>query len=449
MDQNETILTVQELNRYLKELIEGATLLQDIWIRGEISNFTHHSRGHMYFTIKDENAVLKVVMFAGNNRYLKFIPKNGSKVLVRGNVTVYESGGNYQLVAREMQPDGIGNLYLAYEQLKQRLQEEGLFAQERKKPLPSYPRVIGVVTSPTGAAVRDIVTTIRRRFPVARIFVLPVVVQGPHAPRSICDAIGQMNRSDIVDVMIVGRGGGSIEELWAFNDEQVAKAIHLSQIPVISAVGHETDFTIADFVADVRAATPTAAAELAVPHILETRQKISWLESKLQTQLLQHLEQVQNRWKRANRSLSLRHPRKQVESANQSLDRLVDRMSLAVFRCHRMKRVETNHATQRLQMRNPAAQIKQYQERVEQTQEDLQKQLKTIINKKRSQWMVTMARLDGLSPLKIMSRGYSLVYKDNEMVKSVHQLDPGDAIKVKLVDGSIDCSIWGIEERKQ
>ena len=242
--------------------------------------------------------------------------------------------------------------------------------------------------------------------------------------------------------------GGSIEELWAFNDEQVARAIHLSKIPIISAVGHETDFTIADFVADVRAATPTAAAELAVPHILEIRQKISWLESKLQTHLLQLLEQVQNRWKRANRSLSLRHPQKQVQSANQSLDRLADRLSLAVFRCHRMKRVEINHITQRLQMRNPASQIKQYQDRVEHTQEALHKQLASIMHTKRSQWMLTMARLDGLSPLKIMGRGYSLVYKDNEMIKSVHQLDPGDAIKVKLVDGSIDCSIWGIEERK-
>ncbi|RXT13789.1 exodeoxyribonuclease VII large subunit [Ammoniphilus sp. CFH 90114] len=447
--ENRNIYSVAEINRYLKDLIEGNTQLQDVWIRGEISNFTHHSRGHMYFTVKDEDAVLKAVMFAGNNRYLKFIPKNGTKVLVRGAISVYESGGQYQLIAREMQPDGIGSLYLAFEQLKQKLQEEGLFAPDRKKGLPVYPRAIGVVTSPTGAAVRDIITTIRRRYPIARIILVPVLVQGEQAPSSISKAIELMNKSeDAIDVLIVGRGGGSIEELWAFNTEIVARSIFASRIPIISAVGHETDFTIADFVADIRAATPTAAAELAVPHVLELRQRLTWLQDKLQSKLLTRLNQSEERFKRAHRSLVLKHPQKQVESANQKLDRLVDRFYLGMHRFNRERRLKLNVSTGRLQFYNPGKQLKDYRERLGRIQQGLVKLASQTVSDKRNDWLLTMARLDGLSPLKIMGRGYSLVYKNEELVKSIHQLDPGDGVKVKLMDGTIDCSVWALEERK-
>ncbi len=442
------VFSVGEINRFLKELIEGNFELQDIWIRGEISNFTHHSRGHMYFTVKDEEAVIKAVMFAGNNRFLKFVPKNGTKVLVRGAVTVYESGGQYQFIAREMQPDGMGSLYLAFEQLKQKLQEEGLFDAHRKRTLPAYPKVIGVVTSPTGAAVRDIVTTIRRRYPVARVLLVPVMVQGEHAPRSISEAIQLLNRSGEVDVMIVGRGGGSIEELWAFNTEVVARSIAVSSIPVISAVGHETDFTIADFVADIRAATPTAAAELAVPHILELRQRLKWLQDKLQGNLLTRLNQSADRWKRAQKALSHRHPQKQVENANQRLDRLMDRFYLSMHRFTRNRRVMLNATTQKLQFYNPNKQLGQFKERLSRLQEELHKESLQVVKYKRNQLLLTMARLDGLSPLKIMSRGYSLVYKEGQLVKSIQQLDPGDGVRVELMDGTIDCSVWALEERK-
>ncbi|WP_134698847.1 exodeoxyribonuclease VII large subunit [Ammoniphilus sp. YIM 78166] len=442
------VFSVGEINRYLKELIEGNLELQDIWIRGEISNFTHHSRGHMYFTVKDEEAVIKAVMFAGNNRFLKFVPKNGTKVLVRGAVTVYESGGQYQFIAREMQPDGMGSLYLAFEQLKQKLQEEGLFDADRKRNLPAYPKVIGVVTSPTGAAVRDIVTTIRRRYPVARVLLVPVLVQGEHAPRSISEAIQLLNRSGEVDVLIVGRGGGSIEELWAFNTELVARSIAVSTIPVISAVGHETDFTIADFVADIRAATPTAAAELAVPHILELRQRLKWLQDKLQGNLLTRLNRSADRWKRAQKALNHRHPQKQVENANQRLDRLMDRFYLSMHRFTRNRRVMLNSTTQKLQFYNPNKQLGQYKERLSRLQEELHKESLQVVKHKRNQLLLTMARLDGLSPLKIMSRGYSLVYKEGQLVKSIQQLDPGDGVRVELIDGTIDCSVWALEERK-
>lgn len=260
------VYSIKELNRYIRMKLDSDNLLSDVWIRGEISNFTHHGSGHMYFTLKDESSRIKAIMFASHNQRLPFIPKEGARVIARGNVTVYERDGQYQFYATHMQPDGIGSLYLAYEQLKSKLEKEGLFAEVRKRSLPRFPKCIGVITSPTGAAVRDIVITLQRRFPQVAIVIYPVLVQGKGAAPSIVKAIGALNAMGEADVLIVGRGGGSLEELWAFNEEEVARAISASRIPVISAVGHETDFTIADFAADLRAATPTAAAELAVPH---------------------------------------------------------------------------------------------------------------------------------------------------------------------------------------
>ncbi len=247
-------------------LLEGNDRLQNVWVRGEISNFTHHTSGHMYFSLKDADSRLKCIMFASYNQKLAFIPREGAKVLACGNISVYERDGQYQFYVTQMQPDGIGSLFMAFEQLKKKLEAEGLFAPAAKKPIPRFPKAIGVITSPTGAAVRDIITTLQRRHPSVPVLLYPVLVQGKQAAPSIVKAIRDMNEMNEVDVLIVGRGGGSLEELWAFNEEIVARAIHASVLPVISAVGHETDFTIADFAADLRAATPTAAAELAVPH---------------------------------------------------------------------------------------------------------------------------------------------------------------------------------------
>jgi len=447
LDLAQKVFSVQEINRYIKDLIESDWKLQDVWVRGEISNFTHHSRGHMYFTIKEKDAVLKAVMFAGSNRFLKFIPRNGTKVVVRGSLSVYEAGGQYQMIVREMQPDGIGSLYLAFEQLKQKLEEEGLFAPARKRQLPIFPKAIGVITSPTGAAVRDIITTIRRRYPISRIVLLPVLVQGEQAPKSIAEAIQLMNQAPFIDVIIVGRGGGSIEELWAFNEEIVARSIFASQIPVISAVGHETDFTIADFVADVRAATPTAAAELAVPHILELRQRLIWLKDKLYKSLLHQHQRQQARWERTHKSLLHRHPKSQLESVNQRLDDLMERLQLAINRQAKDQRLRLGHVVQRLQFSNPNKQIAMYKERLVRVRSTLTKQTQHLVRLKKNKLLYTIAKLDGLSPLKIMGRGYSLIYKDGSLIKSVQQLDPADAIKVELIDGTLDCSIWAIEMR--
>ncbi|MCY8595248.1 exodeoxyribonuclease VII large subunit, partial [Bacillus haynesii] len=264
-----SFVTVTALTKYIKRKFDVDPHLEDIWIKGELSNVKIHSRGHIYFTLKDDNARIQSVMFARQNRNLAFTPENGMKVLVRGGISVYEPSGNYQLYAKEIQPDGIGALHLAYEELKKKLSQEGLFDEKYKKPIPAFPSVVGVVTSPTGAAVRDVITTIKRRYPLVKVIVLPTLVQGVNAGESIVSSIKEANRRELCDVLIVGRGGGSIEELWAFNEEAVARAIFSSDIPIISAVGHETDFTISDFVADLRAATPTGAAELAVPNMLD------------------------------------------------------------------------------------------------------------------------------------------------------------------------------------
>src|SRR5690606_2508105 len=264
----------QALTKYIKRKFDFDPHLQNVYVKGEISNFKRHTSGHMYFTLKDEKARIGAVMFAQAARSLKFIPENGMNVLLNGEVSVYEPSGQYQIYVKSMEPDGIGALYVAFEQLKERLEKEGLFRKDRKQPIPPYPKTVGVVTSPTGAAIRDIITTIQRRYPIARIIIYPALVQGTQAAPSVANMIRIANERKEADVLIVGRGGGSIEELWAFNEEVVARAIYESDIPIISAVGHETDTTIADFVADLRAPTPTGAAEMAVPNWTELLERI-------------------------------------------------------------------------------------------------------------------------------------------------------------------------------
>lgn len=296
-------VTVSALTKYIKRKFDVDPHLENIWIKGELSNVKIHTRGHIYFTLKDENARMQSVMFARQSERLPFKPENGMKVLVRGGISVYEPSGNYQLYAKEMQPDGVGALYLAYEELKKKLAGEGLFDDRYKKQIPAFPATIGVVTSPTGAAVRDVITTLKRRYPLVKVIVLPALVQGENASRSIVTHIEEANEKEICDVLIVGRGGGSIEELWAFNEEIVARAIFASNIPIISAVGHETDFTISDFVADIRAATPTGAAEIAVPHTTDLIERTKTAEVRMTRAMQQHLYQKKNGYKRCNRPM--------------------------------------------------------------------------------------------------------------------------------------------------
>ncbi|WP_028588987.1 exodeoxyribonuclease VII large subunit [Paenibacillus massiliensis] len=442
------IFSIKDLNRYIRMKLESDSMLSDVWIRGEISNFTHHSSGHMYFTLKDESSRIKSIMFASHNQRLPFVPKEGARVIARGNVSVYERDGQYQFYATHMQPDGIGSLYLAYEQLKKKLQEEGLFAPERKRPLPRIPAVIAVVTSPTGAAVRDILITLRRRYPQAEVHLYPVLVQGKGAAPSIVKAIETVNRLAEADVMIVGRGGGSLEELWAFNEEIVARAIYSSTIPVISAVGHETDFTIADFTADLRAATPTAAAELAVPDIRELSDQVRQFVSRMNTAVQRRARSERERLQRLQRSPVLVFPRRYMLQHAERIDGLRERLRRAVqgrARLHVEQNARLRHALER---HNPREQVQGARRQLDSLRRQLEQAIRSGTKEQTARLGAHIRHLDALSPLKVMGRGYSLVYDEEErtLIKSLTDVQPGDMVKIKLSDGQLDCQVWGMKE---
>ncbi|PZE22048.1 exodeoxyribonuclease VII large subunit [Paenibacillus xerothermodurans] len=445
------IYSIKDLNRYIKMRLESDGILQDVWVRGEISNFTHHSSGHMYFTLKDADSRLKSIMFRTHNQRLGFIPREGTKVLARGNISVYERDGQYQFYVTQMQPDGIGSLYLAFEQLKKKLEGEGLFALARKKPIPRYPKAIGVITSPTGAAVRDIIITLQRRHPNVPVLLYPVLVQGTQAAPSIVKAIQAMNQMNEVDVLIVGRGGGSLEELWAFNEESVARSIFASTIPIISAVGHETDFTIADFVADLRAATPTAAAELAVPHHQELRQQLTYLRQQLHSGLTRQLTRSRERLSRAQRSPSLQNPRRQLLlQPTQRLDRTREQLSYKMRARLARLQERSMKLDRRLSAFNPKEQTVFARRRLGSSVRQLHQAMQTTKKHKRQDLLAAIRQLDALSPLKVMQRGYSLVYdeKEKQLIKSIQQVQIGDVLKLRLMDGKVDCHVWSMEERQ-
>jgi exodeoxyribonuclease VII large subunit len=451
MNERRQVLSIKELNRYIKLKLEGDDTLQDVWVRGEISNFTHHSSGHMYFTLKDADSRLKSIMFASYNQKLGFIPREGTKVIARGNVSVYERDGQYQFYVTHMQPDGIGSLYLAFEQLKKKLEAEGLFAPERKRAIPRFPKAIGVITSPTGAAIRDIIITLQRRFPMVPILLYPALVQGTGAAPSVVRGIELMNELAEVDVLIVGRGGGSLEELWAFNEEIVARAIAASRIPIISAVGHETDFTIADFVADLRAPTPTAAAELAVPHHLELKQQVYYFTQRLSQGLFGQLQRRRDRLERLRRSPFLLNPRRQLlMQPAERLDRLRDRLRYAVRERAAAARQTSLRLERRLSAFNPREQAVFARRRAETSHRRLMTAMQTLVRGKRRDLGSLARQLDALSPLKVMQRGYSLVYdeKEKKLVNSVEQVQIGDIIKVRLKDGRLQAHVWGMEGNK-
>lgn len=393
-----TVLTVSQVNFFLKSLIEGDGRLQDILISGEISNFTDHYRsGHLYFSLKDEKSVLKAVMFASSARRLKFRPKDGMKVLIRGRISVYEPSGQYQLYAEDMQPEGVGALSMAFEQLKERLAEEGLFAKEHKREIPAFPERIGVITSPTGAAVRDILQITGRRWPLAKIILSPVLVQGEQAPGQIVAALQEMDRRRACDVIILGRGGGSLEDLWAFNDEAVARAVYACSIPVVSAVGHETDFTICDFVADLRAPTPSAAAELCTP---------DWREEL--TQVLMY-----HRYFHQEGS-------KLVEYLRQSLDVLVQDSFLS----------------------HPEGFLQERREEVTDFALRLEKGLQRRLEKDQKRLAVLSSTLDALSPLKVLSRGYAVVTGEKgNVLREAGKVAPGDRVRIRLAEGELSAEI--------
>ncbi len=441
------VITIRDINRFIKMKLEGDASLQDIWLKGEISNFTRHSSGHMYFTLKDEGGRIKCIMFASYNQRLPFVPKDGMKVLARGGISVYERDGQYQFYATAMQPDGVGSLYLAFEQLKRKLEAEGLFSDRFKRPIPAYPRTVGVITSPTGAAVRDILITIQRRNPAVNVLLFPASVQGAQAAPSIVKAIAAMNELGEADVLIVGRGGGSLEELWAFNEEAVARAVRGSRIPVISAVGHETDFTIADFAADLRAPTPTAAAELAVPHAAELKQRIAGMRQQLAGALRYTLNRSRERLERASRSPVFTQPRRSLLVQAERLDRLRERMTYRMNAQYARNMDKLTRLSGRLAAKSPQQQAAMARHRLDALRRGLTASMNGLTKENASRFGSLIRHLDALSPLKIMARGYSLVYDEKEktLVRSIEHVQPGDLVRVRLSDGRLSCQVWGIE----
>lgn len=445
--QEQRYLSVTSLTKYIKRKFDVDPHLQEMHVRGEISNFKQHSSGHMYFTLKDEKARILAVMFSSQARFMKFSPENGMKVIVKGDITIYEPSGQYQIYIKEMQPDGIGELFLAFEQLKQRLEAEGLFALENKKPIPSYPKTVGVITSPTGAAIRDILTTIKRRFPIANVLIFPALVQGDQAAPSIAKAIEKANKLMNIDVLIVGRGGGSIEELWGFNEELVARAIYSSTIPIISAVGHETDFTIADFVADLRAPTPTGAAELAVPNIEELVERIFQRQTRLLRAMNEKIRFEKQRLTRVQKSYAFRYPQRLYEQKLEQIDKLTEQLVHGSSRLSLLKQGQLEILYKRLLRNHPRESIRVAKQRFNRSQKDINRAITQIVSKKQTEFERIISTLQALSPLRIMERGYSLVYtEDNQLIKSVNQVKEAESIQIQLTDGFLFCTVQNKEE---
>ncbi|WP_042223494.1 exodeoxyribonuclease VII large subunit [Oceanobacillus manasiensis] len=444
---NDKYLTVTALTRYLKRKMDTDPHLRNVWLRGEISNFKQHSRGHMYMTIKDDQARMQSVMFAGNNRTLKFRPENGMNVLIKGEISVYEAHGQYQLYIQHMEPDGIGALYLAYEQLKEKLSKQGYFNSEYKKTLPLFPERIGIITSPTGAAVRDIITTIKRRYPIAALTVIPVLVQGPNAAKSVVEAINIANNRHSFDVLIVGRGGGSIEELWCFNEEIVAEAIFKSEIPIISAVGHETDNTISDFVADVRAPTPTAAGEIAVQSQVELQESIRKNHRILQRELERLLLTYQNRLKQLRQSYAFKYPEQLVKQKEQALDTAVESLTKALSYQFKSLQERYKNLHNRIALQHPEEKIDRAGARLAEIRKRQNISMSQILHKKTIQWNSLVDKLTLLSPLETMKRGFALPYDaKGRLIKSITDVEKKDFIELTLSDGKLSCQVQDIEE---
>lgn len=392
-------VTVTQLNKYLKDRFDEDENLNAILVKGEISNFKNHYTGHLYFTLKDENSLIKCIMFKSYAEKLTFKPKDGMKVMVFGTVSVFERDGVYQIYAKAMQEDGIGDLYTKYQELKTKLEKQGLFDKQNKMPIPKMPKVIGVLTSQTGSVIRDIINVSTRRNPNVVIRLLPVPVQGEGAAEKIASGIELMNRKRLADVLILARGGGSLEDLWPFNEEIVANSIYNSEIPIISAVGHETDFTIADFVADLRAPTPSAAAELAVPDVYEVKQKINTYQNRLRLSLNKKVELMKLKFEKCMNSYVFKEPTRKIQESYLQIDSIV---------------------------------------------KSIDNIMKTRLEKEKSQFVKVLSSLDALSPLKTLTRGYSIVEKEGNIVRKKEELKQDDDIVIRLSDGKITAKVQNL-----
>ena len=415
---NDKYITVTQLTRYIKYKIDNDIHLNEVFLRGEISNFKAHSRGHFYFTLKDEASRINAVMFASNTKSLKFLPQDGMKVLVTGKVSVFEANGGYQIYVNELLEDGVGNLYIAFEQLKKKLEEEGLFKEIYKKPIPKIPNKIGVITAPTGAAIRDIISTIKRRWPLTEIYLYPALVQGEDAKEDIVKQIKRADQAGL-DTLIVGRGGGSIEDLWAFNEEIVARAIFECQTPVISAVGHEIDFTIADFVADLRAPTPTGAAEMAVPQITDIENYLHQVTIRLNHTMMNQLKiNRQILTKLTSRSI-FQNPIMIYQAKELMFDHLMERLKFSLSQEVNLKEKEFLKIKNSYVLQNP------YQ----------------LIEQKKYLFIPLLSKLETLSPLLTLKRGYTITKKEGKVLNSSKKIKKDDLLEIEFHDGIIQTKV--------
>ena len=416
--ENNNYITISDLTRYIKAKFDMDAHLENVFLRGEISNFKHHTRGHLYFTLKDETSRLSAVMFASSAKNISFEPEDGMKVLVTGRISVYEATGSYQIYVSEMQLDGIGNLYLEYEKLKKKLAEEGIFAPEHKRPIPRYPKKIGIITAPTGAAIRDILSTIKRRYPICETILFPALVQGVGAKESIVAQLEKAQNYDL-DVIICGRGGGSIEDLWAFNEEIVARAIYNSKIPVISAVGHEIDFTIADYVADLRAPTPTGAAEMAVPNLTDLINLLEQYKIRSNEGISNILKKNELRLNNVTSSFALKNPLNLYAIKEQRLDNLIDNLNKSIQnKLHSTKLLYSKVVSNNV-LKNPYS----------------------LIEKKKNKFDILLKTIEVLNPLKLLDSGYSIVKLNGKVITDINLLNNNDIIDIDMHNGIIKASV--------
>ncbi len=416
-------ITISDLNRYIKAKFDTDIHLNKVYLKGEISNYKHHTRGHLYFTLKDEGSRLNAVMFAGNASSLTFEPEDGMKVLVSGRISVYEATGNYQIYVEDMQVDGLGSLYIEYEKLKKKLSEEGLFNPEHKKKMPRFPKKIGIITASTGAAIRDILSTIKRRYPICETILFPALVQGVGAKESIVKQLEIAQNYDL-DLIICGRGGGSIEDLWAFNEEIVARAIYACKIPVISAVGHEPDFTIADYVADLRAPTPTGAAEMAVPNMYDIFKYLDQISIRLHENISSNIKHKKDKLTTISESYVLKNPFVSYEIKEQKLDNYVDILNKHMKTILEKSSLNLDKLSNSYILQNPL----------------------TLLDTRKNKMSLIIKSLDLLNPLGILEKGYSIVSKDNLTIKDIKSIKKDDIIDIKLHKGSINAKVKEVKE---
>ena len=415
---NDKYISVTQLTRYIKYKIDNDINLNEVFLKGEISNFKAHSRGHYYFTLKDEGSRINAIMFSSATRNVKFIPQDGMKVLVTGKISVFEATGQYQIYVNEMLEDGIGNLYIAYEQLKKKLQEEGLFDEKYKKPIPKIPNRVGVVTAPTGAAIKDIISTIKRRWPLTEIYLFPALVQGEDAKE---DIVRQIKRADEynLDTLIVGRGGGSIEDLWAFNEEIVARAIFECKTPVISAVGHEIDFTIADFVADLRAPTPTGAAEMAVPQLSDVTKYLNQINIRLNNTISNKINQNKRKLNDLMTSNVFKNPMIIYQTKEMIFDNLFERLRHSTINLVNIKSKKLLEVKSSYILKSPYK----------------------LLDNKANKYLNLVSKLETLSPLLTLQRGYTMTKVNGKVISSSKHIKKGDSIEVTFKDGKVDAEV--------